>query len=238
MRQRASGFKAGRQSGACLTRRRTWPIEGAGSLTRGRGRELTQPQAIALEQDIAKARRVLGRRNLVFVGLMGAGKSAIGRLVAQMLEIPFVDSDHEIERVSRMTIPELFEAYGEPEFRALEARVIKRLLKTGPRVLSTGGGAFMNDTTRTMVLANGLSVWLKADLDVLWTRVSKRDSRPLLKTANPRQTLSDLMDLRYPVYAKADVTVQSRDDDKETIAAETVMAIARLDSGQETVPRS
>ena len=120
---------------------------------------MTQPQAIALEQDIAKARRVLGRRNLVFVGLMGAGKSAIGRLVAQMLEIPFVDSDHEIERVSRMTIPELFEAYGEPEFRALEARVIKRLLKTGPRVLSTGGGAFMNDTTRTMVLADGLSVW-------------------------------------------------------------------------------
>ncbi|MEM5470510.1 shikimate kinase [Hoeflea sp. AS60] len=197
---------------------------------------MTQPQAIKLEQDIEKARRVLGQRNLVFVGLMGAGKSAIGRLVAQMLEVPFVDSDHEIERVSRMTIPELFVAYGEPEFRALEARVIKRLLKTGPRVLSTGGGAFMNDTTRGMVIANGLSVWLKADLDVLWTRVSKRDSRPLLKTANPKQTLSDLLDQRYPVYAKADVTVQSRDDDKDIIAAETVLALARLDSGQETVP--
>ena len=204
-------------------------------MARGRGRQLTQPQAIAPEQDIEKARHVLGRRNLVFVGLMGAGKSAIGRLVAQMLGIPFVDSDHEIERVSRMTIPELFEAYGEPEFRALEARVIKRLLKTGPRVLSTGGGAFMNDTTRAMVLANGLSVWLKADLEVLWTRVSKRDSRPLLKTANPKQTLSDLLDQRYPVYAKADVTVQSRDDDKDIIAAETVMALARLDSRQETV---
>ena len=199
---------------------------------------MTEPQAIALEQDIEKARRVLGQRNLVFVGLMGAGKSAIGRLVAQMLEIPFVDSDHEIERVSRMSVPELFEAYGESEFRALEARVIKRLLKTGPRVLSTGGGAFMNDTTRAMVLANGLSVWLKADLDVLWERVSKRDTRPLLKTANPKQTLSDLLDQRYPVYEKADVTVLSRDDAKEIIATETVIALARLDSGQKTVPSS
>jgi len=198
---------------------------------------LTQPQAIALEQHIEKARRVLGQRNLVFVGLMGAGKSVIGRLVAQILEIPFVDSDHEIERVSRMTVPELFEAYGEREFRALEARVIKRLLRTGPRVLSTGGGAFMNDTTRAMVLADGLSVWLKADLDVLWERVSKRDTRPLLRTANPKQTLSDLLDQRYPVYEKADVTVQSRDDVKETIATETVIALAQLDSGQETVPK-
>ena len=205
-------------------------------MARGRGRQLTHPQANALEEDIEKARRVLGRRNLVFVGLMGAGKSAIGRLVAQMLEIPFVDSDHEIERVSRMTIPELFEAYGELEFRALEARVIKRLLKSGPRVLSTGGGAFMNETTRATITAGSLSVWLKADLDVLWARVTKRDSRPLLKTANPRQTLSDLMDQRYPVYAKADVTVQSRDEDKEIIAAETVLAIARLDSGQKAVP--
>ena len=198
---------------------------------------LTQPQPSVLEQDIAKARRVLGRRNLVFVGLMGAGKSAIGRLVAQMLEVPFVDSDHEIERVSRMSIPELFDAYGEPEFRALEARVIKRLLKTGPRVLSTGGGAFMNDATRAMVLANGLSVWLKADLDVLWGRVCKRETRPLLKTANPRQTLSDLLDQRYPVYAGADVTVYSRDDVKEAIAAEAIAAIAGLvDHKKEKAP--
>jgi len=197
---------------------------------------LTGLQTSALEQDIAKAQRVLGHRNLVFVGLMGAGKSAIGRLVAQMLEIPFIDSDHEIERVSRMTVPELFEAYGESEFRALEARVIKRLLKTGPRVLSTGGGAFMNDVTRASVLANGLSVWLKADLEVLWMRVSKRDTRPLLQTANPKQTLSDLLDQRYPVYEKADVTVQSRDDAREIIAAETVAAIAQLYSGQEKVP--
>lgn len=194
------------------------------------------PESSALQDDIAAARRVLGKRNLVFVGLMGAGKSAIGRLVAQMLEIPFVDSDHEIERVSRMTIPELFEAYGEPEFRALEARVIKRLLKTGPRVLSTGGGAFMNDATRAIVLRNGLSVWLKADLDVLWMRVSKRDTRPLLKTANPKQTLADLLAKRYPVYADADVTVQSRDDSKDTIAAEAIAAIARLEPPKQPDP--
>ncbi|OCW58255.1 shikimate kinase [Hoeflea olei] len=197
---------------------------------------MTEPQPSLPEQEIASARRVLGRRNLVFVGLMGAGKSAIGRIVAQMLDIPFVDSDHEIERVSRMSIPELFEAYGEAEFRALEARVIKRLLRTGPRVLSTGGGAFMNDATRATVLASGLSVWLKADLEVLWTRVSKRDSRPLLKTANPKQTLASLLEQRYPVYAEADVTVQSRDDPKETIAAEAIAAIARLDGERKKAP--
>ena len=197
---------------------------------------LTQPQPNVLEQNIESAIRVLGRRNLVFVGLMGAGKSAIGRLVAQMLDIPFVDSDNEIERVSRMTIPELFEAYGEAEFRALEARVIKRLLKTGPRVLSTGGGAFMNEATRAIVLGHGLSVWLRADLEVLWTRVSKRDTRPLLKTANPKQTLSDLLDQRYPVYANADLTVQSRDTARETIAVEAITAIARMDSASEKAP--
>ncbi|MEQ8308950.1 MAG: shikimate kinase [Hoeflea sp.] len=189
-------------------------------------------QTSTLEQDIAEARRVLGSRNLVFVGLMGAGKSAIGRLVAQMMDIPFVDSDHEIERVSRMSIAELFSAYGETEFRALEERVITRLLKTGPRVLSTGGGAFMNEATRARLLKSGLSVWLKADLDVLWMRVSKRDTRPLLKTENPRQTLSDLLDERYPVYALADVTVQSRDEVKETIAAETIAAIAQFKGGR------
>lgn len=189
-------------------------------------------QTSTLEQDIAEARRVLGSRNLVFVGLMGAGKSAIGRLVAQMMDIPFVDSDHEIERVSRMSIAELFSAYGETEFRALEERVITRLLKTGPRVLSTGGGAFMNEATRARLLKSGLSVWLKADLDVLWTRVSKRDTRPLLKTENPRQTLSDLLDKRYPVYALADVTVQSRDELKEIIAAETIAAIAQFNGGK------
>lgn len=173
-----------------------------------------------------RARAALGTRNLVFVGLMGAGKSSIGRPVANLLGIPFVDTDIEIERVSRMTVPELFAAYGEEEFRALEMRVIKRLLKGGPRVVSTGGGAFINERTRQHVKRSGLSVWLKADLDVLWERVSKRDTRPLLKTENPKQTLERLMTARYPIYAEADLVVLSRDVNKDVMVNEVLAAIA------------
>lgn len=172
-----------------------------------------------------RARTALGRRNLVLVGLMGAGKSAIGRIVASQLGLPFIDTDNEIERVSRMTISELFAAYGEDEFRALETRVIKRLMRAGPRVVSTGGGAFVNDRTREQIGRGGISIWLKADLDILWERVNKRDHRPLLKTENPKQTLQDLMDRRYPIYAKADLTVQSRDVRKEVIADEVLEAV-------------
>ncbi|MCJ7994302.1 shikimate kinase [Rhizobium cremeum] len=172
-----------------------------------------------------RARAALGRRNLVFVGLMGAGKSAIGRMVAGQLGLPFVDTDMEIERVSRMTISELFAAYGEDEFRALETRVIKRLLKSGPRVVSTGGGAFINERTRKQIERGGISLWLNADLDVLWERVNKRDHRPLLKTENPKKTLEDLMQKRYPIYALADITVLSRDVRKEVIANEVLAAI-------------
>lgn len=172
-----------------------------------------------------RAKAALGKRNLVLVGLMGAGKSAIGRLVAQQLGLPFMDTDTEIERVSRMSISELFAAYGEEEFRALETRVIKRLLRTGPRVVSTGGGAFINEKTRKQIERGGLSVWLNADLDVLWERVNKRDHRPLLKTENPKQTLKDLMDKRYPVYGLADITVQSRDVRKEVIANEVLTSV-------------
>lgn len=172
-----------------------------------------------------RAKAALGKRNLVLVGLMGAGKSAIGRIVAQQLGLSFVDTDTEIERVSRMSISELFAAYGEEEFRALETRVIKRLLRTGPRVVSTGGGAFINEKTRKQIERGGLSVWLNADLEVLWERVNKRDHRPLLKTENPKQTLKDLMDKRYPIYALADITVQSRDVRKEVIANEVLTSV-------------
>lgn len=173
-----------------------------------------------------RARAALGERNLVFVGLMGAGKSSIGRLVAQELKLSFIDTDHEIERVSSMTIPELFAAYGEQEFRALETRVIERLLKGEPRVISTGGGAFINANTRAEIKQCGLSVWLKAELDVLWERVSKRDGRPLLKTANPKQTLQNLMNERYPIYAEADLTVISRNVRKDVIARDVLEAVA------------
>lgn len=175
-----------------------------------------------------KARAVLGKRNLIFVGLMGAGKSVIGRLVAQSLSIPFVDTDAEIEKVSRMTIPELFAAYGEAEFRSLETRVIERLLRSGPRVVSTGGGAFIDENTRREIKHGGISVWLKADLDILWERVSKRDNRPLLKTENPRQTLENLMIQRYPIYAEADLTVQSENVRKDVMVSEVLTAVIAM----------
>lgn len=177
--------------------------------------------------DHATLRERLGARSVVFVGLMGAGKTAIGRKVAGMLGLPFIDSDHEIESVSRMTIPDLFERYGEAEFRALEQRVIHRLLtENGPQVLSTGGGAFMNEQTREAIAEHGISVWLKADLDLLMERVSKKQNRPLLKNDNPRAVLQRLMDVRYPVYATAEITVTTRDERKEVIAAEVVEALA------------
>jgi shikimate kinase len=194
-------------------------------------------QVLTLAESLRdRARAALGQRNLVFVGLMGAGKSSIGRPVAQQLGLPFVDTDVEIERVSRMTIAELFAAYGEQEFRALETRVIKRLLKGGPRVVSTGGGAFINESTRLHVKRGSLSVWLKADLDVLWERVNKRDTRPLLKTENPKQTLENLMNARYPIYAEADITVLSRDVSKDIMVREVLAAIAEGKKAESKMP--
>lgn len=185
------------------------------------------PTATLSQIDISrKAREAIGARNLVFVGLMGAGKSVIGRMTANALDLPFADSDTEIERVSRLTIAELFEIYGETEFRALETRVIGRLLKTGPRILSTGGGAFVNDESRALIKQKGLSLWLRADLDVLWERVNKRSHRPLLKTADPKGTLERLMKDRYPIYAEADITVESRKVGKETVVNDALAAIA------------
>lgn len=175
---------------------------------------------------------LLGARPVVFVGLMGAGKTAIGRRVAQLAGLPFVDSDHEIESVSRMSVPELFEAYGEPEFRSLESRVIQRIIGTGAQVLSTGGGAFMNEQTREAVREHGVSVWLKADLDLLMERVSRKQNRPLLKDPDPRGVLRRLMEVRYPVYAQADVTVESADVSKEEMAQRVIEALHAHLSGQ------
>lgn len=183
----------------------------------------------AIETDIDQAALLekLGHRSIVLVGLMGAGKTAIGRKVATALGLTFIDSDQEIEDVSRMTIPELFELYGEPEFRALEQRVIARVLESGPQILSTGGGAYMNAQTREAIASNAVSVWLKADLDLLMERVSKKQNRPLLKNDNPRAVLERLMNERYPVYALADLTVVTRDERKEVIAAEVIEALDR-----------
>lgn len=174
------------------------------------------------EMRAAALRAGLAGRSIVFIGLMGAGKTAIGRLVAKTLDIPFFDSDHEIEEASRLTVPELFELYGEAEFRALEQRVIVRLLHEGARVVSTGGGAYMNAETRRSIAENAISIWLKADLDTLMARVAKKQNRPLLKTADPRGTMQNLMDVRYPVYAGADIVVTTREETRETIAGEVI----------------
>jgi shikimate kinase len=181
--------------------------------------------AITAQDDAAALLASLGDRSVVFVGLMGAGKTAIGRKLSQMLGLPFVDSDHEIEAVSRMTIAELFEQYGEAEFRALEQRVIERLLKGGPQIFSTGGGAFMNEQTRLGIAARGVSVWLKADHDLLMQRVAKKPSRPLLQNPDPRAVMARMMEQRYPIYAAADITIKTRDERREVIAAEVVEAL-------------
>ena len=168
----------------------------------------------------------LGPRSLVLVGMMGAGKSSIGRKLAQRLGLPFVDADVEIERAAGMNISDIFAKHGEPYFRAGEARVIARLLDGGPQVLATGGGAFMPVQSREAIRAKGISVWLKADYDVLLRRIKRRSDRPMLKTDDPGETLRRLMQERDPVYAEADVTVLSRDVPHETIIAEILSAVA------------
>jgi shikimate kinase len=164
-------------------------------------------------------------RAIVLVGMMGAGKSSIGRRLAQRLDVPFVDADAEIEVAAGMSIEDIFSTRGEPEFRAGEARVIARLLDGGTQVLATGGGAFMNADTRAAIKAKGVSVWLKADFDVLMRRIKRRNDRPLLKTGDPEAKLRELINLRYPTYALADLTVQSRDVVHEKIVDEMVGAL-------------
>lgn len=164
-------------------------------------------------------------RSIVLVGLMGAGKTTIGRRVAQRLGLAFVDADVEIERAAGETIPEIFERRGEATFREGERRVIARLLEDGPQVLATGGGAFMDETTRENISARGISVWLRADLDVLMRRVLRRNNRPLLKQGDPHATMERLIGERYPVYAQADVTVESIEGPHEIVVDDVINQI-------------
>jgi shikimate kinase len=150
-------------------------------------------------------------RSIVLIGMMGAGKSAIGRRLAPRLGLPFIDADVEIERAAGCTIDAFFAAHGEPAFRDGERRVIARLLGEGPMVLATGGGAFMDPETRANIARTGLSIWLKADVETLLSRVKRRSHRPLLKQGDPRAVLERLIAERYPVYAEADITVESTD---------------------------
>ncbi|CDP51812.1 Shikimate kinase I [Devosia sp. DBB001] len=168
----------------------------------------------------------LGKRPIVLVGMMGAGKTTVGRRLAAKLGRRFLDSDDEIETAAGMTIEEFFVAHGEPEFRAGEARVIARLLKEDNIVLATGGGAFVNPETRALINANAVSVWIKAEFELLFSRVSRRSNRPLLKTANPRDTLKKLIEARYPVYSEAHLTVVSTDVPQDTVANEVIDAVA------------
>ena len=172
--------------------------------------------------------RRLGARSLVLVGLMGAGKSTVGRRLAQTLQLPFRDADHEIEAAAGMTIPEIFAIHGEDHFRDGERRVIARLLQEGPIVLATGGGAFMNDETRLRIAEHGISLWLKADLDVLMRRVRKRTTRPLLQNPDPEGTMRRLMEVRYPVYATADITVDSHEAPHDRVVADIVKALGDM----------
>lgn len=158
---------------------------------------------------MAELKRYKVKKTVALVGMMGAGKTAVGRALAQHLGVPFIDSDHEIEEAAQMKIAEIFARDGEPFFRDREAEVISRLLDSAPSVLSTGGGAFLAARNREAIHARGVSVWLDADLDLLWERVRHKSTRPLLHTDDPRATLAALYEARVPLYAKADLAVRA-----------------------------
>jgi shikimate kinase len=169
----------------------------------------------------------LGDRSIVLIGMMGVGKSSIGRRLGARLGIAFVDADAEIERAAGMSIADIFARHGEESFRSGEARVIARLLGNGPQVLATGGGAVMNPATRALIQARGVSIWLSAELELLLRRISKRKAeRPMLQTADPAATLRELLAARAPVYAQADLTVQSREVPHDAVVAEIVERLA------------
>ncbi len=174
---------------------------------------------------IGRLKDGLAERPIVLVGMMGAGKTTVGRRLAARLGLPFTDSDSEIETAAGMTIPEIFSTRGEDEFRAGEARVIARLMREEGGVIATGGGAFINGETRSLIKRSGISVWIKAEFDILFARVSKRPTRPLLQTTDPKQTLRDLIEKRYPVYGQADITIISRDVPHDVVVNDIVAAL-------------
>lgn len=182
-------------------------------------------RSIAKEAEII--REHLGNRPVVLIGLMGAGKTSIGRRLAEKLGFTFVDADHEIEQAAGKSISEIFADHGEAYFREGERRVLARLLGNGRQVLATGGGAYMNDETRARIQEHGVSVWLKAPLDLLMKRVMKRQDRPLLKAEDPEAVMRGLIDKRYPVYAHADVTVESRDVQHGQMVNDVIRALAQ-----------
>jgi shikimate kinase len=187
--------------------------------------ETASPADASASRD-AEIRAALGTRSIVLVGMMGAGKSTIGRRLSARLRLSFLDADAEIEAAhAGMTIPEIFAAHGEPYFRDGEARVIARLLDSGPAVIATGGGAFMREETRGRIRSKAVSLWLKADADIIMKRVKRRADRPLLQTADPAATVGRLIEEREPVYQHADLTIWSRDVPHEKIVDECIDAL-------------
>jgi len=182
-------------------------------------------RSIAREAEAVRAR--LGSHPIVLVGLMGAGKSSVGRRLAEKLKLDFVDADHEIETAAGKSISEIFADHGEPYFREGERRVIARLLGNGAQVLATGGGAYINDETRARIQEHGVSVWLNAPLQLLMKRVMKRQDRPLLKAEDPEAVMKKLIETRYPVYGTADVTVESRDVQHGQMVNDVIRALAQ-----------
>jgi shikimate kinase len=199
----------------------------------------TAPPASTTVPPDAEIAAALGKRSIVLVGMMGAGKSTIGRRLSVRLRLPFMDADSEIELAhAGMTIPEIFAAYGEPYFRDGEARVIARLLDGGPSVLATGGGAFMREETRNRIRDKAVSIWLKADADIIMKRVKRRADRPLLQTADPAATVGRLIEEREPIYQHADITIWSRDVPHEKIVDECMEALHALLCGNATTEAS
>ena len=186
--------------------------------------ETAAPAQASTPQDAA-IRAALGARSVVLIGMMGAGKSTIGRRLAARLRLPFLDADIEIEAAAGMSIPDIFEIHGEPHFRDGEARVIARLLDSGPVVIATGGGAFMREETRNRIRDKAVSIWLKADVDTIMKRVKRRADRPLLQTDDPAATVSRLLEAREPVYQNADLTIASREVPHDRIVEECIDAL-------------
>lgn len=178
------------------------------------------------DDNVAAILSRLNDRSIVLIGLMGAGKTTIGRRLAKKLNMSFADADTEIEKAAGKTVPEIFEEHGEQYFRDGERRVIDRLLQEHPRILATGGGAYMNEATRATIAERGISVWLKADFDLLMKRVRKRSNRPLLKTGDPETVMHKLIEERYPIYGEANIVVESKDVPHDQIVIACIETLA------------
>ncbi len=204
------------------------------------GAALAGAQPVTTAVEAARSARLghLGDRLIVLVGMMASGKTSIGKLLAMRLGIPFVDADHEIETAAHMSIPEIFARHGEADFRSGERRVIARLLREGPRVLATGGGAFMSDVTRQAIAERAISVWLKADAETIFRRARRRSNRPLLQTDDPEATIRRMIETRYPIYGEADITIMSEDGPHDATVDKVIEALDAFLSGEPPIPEA